>query len=145
MALTGCKRVRSQGHGLGALEWTGRRALFWEAKVFFAPYPARGPADNGPETQNRAVTPVDPNPKTGEGIIQQVADGRNTLQAMPIEVRISELAGQGISTRKIAAALESEGYQAFSHLGVARTLRREAQLPPNTQVPEDRNPGRASE
>ena len=64
---------------------------------------------------------------------------------MPIEVRISELAGQGISTRKIAAALESEGHQAFSHLRVARTLRRETQLPPNTQVPEDRNSGRASE
>lgn len=50
-----------------------------------------------------------------------------------METRLSRLAGQGLSARKTAAALVEEGYPAISHMRVARTLRREAELPPKEE------------
>ena len=50
--------------------------------------------------------------------------------------RIAELAGLGLRTRKIATALGTEGCPPVSRMSVTRTLRREAQLPPNIQAHE---------
>ena len=55
----------------------------------------------------------------------------NRWEAMPVEVCVAKLAGRGLSTRKIAAPLESEGYSPMSRMRVARILRREAQLRPD--------------
>ena len=54
-------------------------------------------------------------------------------ETIPVETRISQLAGQGLSTRKIAATLVEESYPAISHMGVARIMRREAELPPKEE------------
>ena len=41
-----------------------------------------------------------------------------------IEDRIAQLAELGLGSRRIAAALEAEGYPRLSHMTVARILRR---------------------
>ena len=106
-------------------------ATSWEIKVSTGAGPAPDTqAHNGSESRVDPVTPTLPSIGTGPQVLQPEPPGENDVETNPVETRISELAGQGLSTRKIAAALEAEGYPGISHMSVARTLRREAQLPP---------------
>ena len=106
-------------------------AASWEIKVSTGPHPAVAKAaESRPERPVESVTPTNPNSGTGPAVLQAVPAGESAAATAPVESRIAELAGQGLSTRKIAAALADEGYPAVSHMKVARTLRRKAQLPP---------------
>ena len=106
-------------------------AASWEIKVSTCPPPAAAkPVESGPESPVEAVTPTNPTSGTGPGVLQAVPAGESAAGTAPVESRIAELAGRGLSTRRIAAALVEEGYPAVSHMKVARTLRRKAQLPP---------------
>ena len=106
-------------------------AASWEIKVSTWPPPAADrDAESRPESPVEAVTPTNPSSGTGPGVLQAVPAGESAATTVPVESRIAELAGLGLSTRKIAAALVEEGYPAISHMKVARTLRRKAQLPP---------------
>ena len=110
-------------------------AASWEIKVSTCPLPAADKdAENRPESTVEAVTPTNPNSGTGPGVLQAVPAGESAAATAPVEARIAELAGRGLSTRKIAAALVEEGYSAISHMKVARTLRRKAQLPPKESM-----------
>ena len=73
-------------------------------------------------------------------MLQAVPAGESAARTAPVESRIAELAGQGLSTRRIAAALVEEGYPALSHMKVARTLRRKAKLPPKEKEESNANP-----
>ena len=64
-------------------------------------------------------------------MLQHETPAEESAEPMSIEVRIRQLADQGHTTRKIAAALETEGYR-VSHMKVARELRRAAG---RTQLP----------
>ncbi len=104
----------------------------WEIKVSIA---QRVPitvatAVNTPQSRKEAVTPAFPISGTGGRVLQSESTAEMEGETIPMTTRIAELAGQGLSTRRIAATLECEGYPAVSHMRVARTLRREAQLPP---------------
>ena len=72
-------------------------------------------------------------------MLQAVPAGESAAGTVPVEDRIAELAGRGLSTRRIAAALAEEGYPAISHMKVARTLRRKAQLPPKEKEESNAN------
>ena len=116
-------------------------AAAWEIKVSTCPPPAvANAAESRPESSVEAVTPTNPNSGTGPGVLQAVPAGESAAETAPVESRIAELAGQGLSTRKIAAALETEGYPGVSHMRVARTLRREARLPPKGKEESNANP-----
>ena len=106
-------------------------AASWEIKVSICPPPAAAKAaESRPESPVAAVTPTNADSGTGPGVLQAVPAGESAAETAPVESRIAELAGRGLSTRRIAAALVEEGYPATSHMKVARTLRRKAQLPP---------------
>ena len=116
-------------------------AASWEIKVSTGRPPAADKdAESDPESTVEAVTPTNPSSGTGPGVLQAVPAGESAAATAPVESRIAELAGQGLSTRKIAAALEREGYPAVSHMRVARTLRREARLPPKGKEESNANP-----
>ena len=115
-------------------------AASWEIKVSTSPpLAAAKPAESRPESPVEAVTPTNPNSGTGPGVLQAVPAGESAAETAPVEVRIAELAGWGLSTRRIAAALADEGYPATSHMKVARTLRRKAQLPPKEKEESNAN------
>ena len=115
-------------------------AASWEIKVSTCPPPAVAkPAENRPESPVEAVTPITPSSGTGPGVLQAVPAGESAAGTAPVESRIAELAGLGLSTRRIAAALVEEGYPATSHMKVARTLRRKAQLPPKEKEESNAN------
>ena len=115
-------------------------AASWEIKVSTGPPPAADrDAESHPESPVEAVTPTNPNPGTGPGVLQAVPAGESAPTTVPVESRIAELAGLGLSTRRIAAALVEEGYPATSHMKVARTLRRKAQLPPKEKEESNAN------
>ena len=106
-------------------------AAAWEIKVSTGRPPAADKdAESDPESPVGAVTPINPNYGTRPGVLQAVPAGESAAGMVQVESRIAELAGRGLSTRRIAAALVEEGYPAISHMKVARTLRRKAQLPP---------------
>ena len=109
-------------------------AASWEIKVSVAIGPASPSiAVNGPESQEEAVTPAYPISGTEERVLQPESSADEDEGTIPVETRISRLAGQGLSARKISAALLEEGYPAMSHMRVTRTLRREAELPPKEE------------
>ena len=141
--LSGAFLNRRPGHSVE--DWRKLHGELEEAgiSVYFVPGGActreimvstTAPVQNRPSLQDvesrvEAVTPCGTNIGTAPPVLQSASPGGNAAETVPIEARIAELAGQGLSTRKIAAALEAEGYPVISHLRVSRTLQREAQLP----------------
>ena len=113
-------------------------ATTWEIKVCTSPRvatsPRRVPAKNvhaDAEADTGPVTPAFPVIRAEPQVLQHETPADESAEPMYIEVRIRQLADQGHSTRKIAAALETEGYR-VSHMKVARELRRAAG---RTQLP----------
>ena len=73
-----------------------------------------------------AVTPGPVSNHRPEPVLQRPRAGREDSDGFSVEARIRELAVEGGSTRKIAAALKAEGFN-ISHMKVARVLRKTPQ------------------
>ena len=86
-------------------------------------------AGNGPVSPDKAVTGVEVKSGKGGEVLHPESAGPSG-----VEDRIAQLAGLGLGSRRIAAALEAEGYLRLSHMTVARILRREARLPPEPET-----------
>ena len=98
----------------------------WEIKVSTGEgqTPSRM-AGNVPVSPDKTVTGVEVMSGKGGEVLHPENAGPSG-----VEDRIARLAGLGLGSRRIAAALEAEGYPRLSHMTVARILRREARLPP---------------
>ena len=80
------------------------------------------------ETPLAPVTPGSPVLWSAQPVLQPLRASACDSEGIPVEVRVQELGAQGLSTRRIAAALHEGGYASISHMTVARHLARAAQM-----------------